>query len=82
MPKRVEADGIIHIRRVEIKHIAGAVAWDAVDDLFGQIAMRVDQGDASPRMNVLQNSGFEKSRLPRPSLTNHVNVASSVFLGQ
>ena len=82
MPKWIEADGMAHVRRVEIEHIAGAVARDAVDDLFRQIAMRVDQGNAAPRQNVLQDAGLEESCLPRTRLPDDINVAAAVFLRQ
>ena len=51
--KQVHADGEIKIARVEIAEVVSALGWNVMQNVVGQVTMRVNECDAVPKSDML-----------------------------
>jgi hypothetical protein len=70
--EQIEADWMFHVGRVEIRHILNAMAGHVVQQVIRQIAVRINDGDAMPGFNVLQNQIAEQGGFARPAFPDGV----------
>ena len=64
---------------VEVRYVLGSVFGDMVEDIFCQLAVRINEADTSSAPDVLENHIGEKGTFSRTSLTYQIRVVSAVF---
>ena len=77
--RRIEADGILRLAGVEVAHLVDARVWDRVEDVLGEVAVRIDDGDAFARINVAHGEVEEKRALARAGFADDPNVALTLL---
>ena len=66
--RRIEADRILGLPGVEVAHVIDARTRDGVENVLGQIAVRIDDGNALSRDDVAHREIEEERALPEPDL--------------
>jgi hypothetical protein len=61
----VEADRLLGLAGVEVTHVINASAWDGVENVCGKIAVRVNDGDAFSRIDVVHGEIEQERALAR-----------------
>ncbi len=64
----IEADGILGLAGVEVADIIDAGARDGVENILGEVAVRIDDGNASPAKMSAMARLKRKVVLPEPDL--------------
>ena len=78
----IEGDNAISVVGVEVDEVAGARARKFIEDLVLQIAVRIDDADAAPSMDVLHDDVLQRARLAHAGLADHEHVVHAVEFGQ
>ncbi len=73
---------MVAVGRVEVDEVVAPLRRNVLEDLAGEIAMRVEERTAPAGMDVLEDEVFEERRLPRAGLADGVGVAQPVGGGQ
>jgi hypothetical protein len=60
----IETDGIHGLASVEVVHVVDAGAWDCIENVFGEIAVRIDHGHSLCRVDITHCEIVEKSAFP------------------
>ena len=77
--RRIEADGILRLAGVEVAHLIDARARDGVEDVLGEVAVRIDDGDAFACINVAHCEVEEKRALARAGFADDPDVALTLL---
>ena len=72
--QRIEADRPLGIGGVEIADLMGAFGRDAIRDRLGEVAVRVDDGDALAGDDVVHGQVEKRRALSRARFTHDVDV--------
>lgn len=75
----IEANGKLSIGRIEIDEVIRPVWRDVVQKLFGQIAMRINDGHAMPPVDVLDEEVAQQSGFPRSRDSDDVAVMPGIL---
>ncbi len=78
---QVESDREFQIARVEIHEMVGSMRGNVVQQVFGQITVRVYEPDAVSQDDMLQDQIAQKGGFSRPRFSDHVYVLALVDLG-
>lgn len=78
--QRVEGDGVFDIRRVEVDDILYPALRHRIQDILGQVTVRVNQGQSVSISYVGDDHVFDQGGFPSTSLPNDVDMASPVLL--
>ena len=76
--KEVKPNGVLRIRGVEINDIINTVPRNVIQNVFGEIAVRVNQANAMTQGDVLNEKVAQKRRLPRSGFANDVKMLPAV----
>ena len=71
----VEADGILGLAGVEVAHLVDAGARDGIENVLGEVAVGVDDGDTLARIDVAHREIEEKRALTRAGFSDDPDVA-------
>ncbi|MFI5025065.1 MAG: hypothetical protein ACHQRJ_25880 [Alphaproteobacteria bacterium] len=63
--RRIETDRMLGFAGIEVAHIVDARARDGIENVLGKIAVRIDDGDSLPRMDVAHREIEENGTLAR-----------------
>ena len=74
----VEADRISEVGGVEVADVIDARAGDVVEEALGEVAVRVEEGDALAGGDVLQDQVLEEGRLAGAGLADRVEVLPAI----
>ncbi len=72
--EQVKPDGKFNVARIEIYQVVGTLRRNVMQQLLGQVAVRVNQSDAMTKLDVLQNEIAEQRRLSRTRFPDDVYV--------
>lgn len=70
--QRIKANRSFGVGRVEVANRVGAGGRDAIRDRLSEIAVRVDDGDALPRIDVVHGEVKQGGALARARLADQV----------
>lgn len=59
--------------------MVGSLRWKVVKEFLSQVAVRIDQADAVPCGNVLNDQVAQKCRLAHAGFTDDVHVVPAIF---
>lgn len=76
--EHIESYRVFLIGRIEEDDIIGSRFWNISKDCLDKIAMRIDDGDTTPASYIGRDHIFEKRRLSHTSLSDNIDVSSSV----
>jgi hypothetical protein len=79
-PLLFEPAHLFHVRRVEIHHIFNAVSWNIVKQIRGKITVWVNDTDAVPGLDVLQNLIAEQGRFSRSAFADGVKMLAAIVI--
>jgi hypothetical protein len=79
--QKIQGDGKLDIAGIEVAEVVRAPRRDVVEDLLGQVAVGINQPDAVPKGNVLNDQVAQKRRFPRTRLADDVHVLPGVCAG-
>src|SRR5882724_13165228 len=65
-------------RWVEIYHFVGSPRWNVVKDVQGQIAVRVNDADTPPGLDVLKNEIAEQGGFSRACLSDDIDMLAAL----
>src|SRR5580700_6685210 len=75
----IEADRIFGLAGVEVAHIINALAGDGVEDVCGEIAVRVDDRHSLPCADVVHGEIEQERALARTGLADNPDVALALL---
>ena len=75
----IEADGMLGLARVEVAHVVDARARDGVENVHGEVAVRVDDGDALARIDVAHGEIEKERALAGAGFADDVDVALALL---
>ena len=78
IPQKIEADGIFQIGRVKIHHIVGSPGRNLIENVFGQVAVGINDPDTMAVFNVLENEITEERCLARATLADAIDVLTTI----
>ena len=78
--KKVESDRMAEVRRIKKDDVVGASSWDVVEELLGQVAVRVDDRESSTLDDVLDDEIAEQRTLAGSRFPDHVEVLEPIAL--
>jgi RNase P protein component len=78
--KQIETDWIFHVGGIEICHVLNAVVRNVVQKVIRQIAVRINDADTAPGLNILENQTAEQGRFTRSAFADGVKVMSAVVV--
>ena len=75
--RRIEADRRVGLAGIEVAHIVDARARDGIENVLGEIAVRVDDGNTFPRVDVAHREIEEDRALARSGFADdpHMTLA-------
>ena len=76
--KDVEPDGVRGVGRIEVDDVVGAVSGNVMEQLFGKVAMGINERDTMAMPDVLHEKVQEKRALPSASLSDAIHMMSAV----
>ena len=76
--KDIKSDGMLRVV-FDIKDILRPLDGDAVGDLLGALAVRVDEGHAVPGVNVIQRHALEQGGFAHAGCPDDVEVPPPVI---
>jgi len=68
------------VRYVEVDQIGAPLGGVGAADFFYEIAVRVEQGESVPRLEIGAHKGLEKRRLSGAGLPDEIHVGEAVGL--
>ena len=77
--EKIEADRRIHVTRVEIDDVVDALWRDHAEELFGGVAVGIDESETFTIGHVLIGKVFEEDGLTDTSLTYYICMATAIF---
>jgi hypothetical protein len=80
--EEVQANSHVGVGWMEIDHVIRAPAGNVIEEIDGEIAMRIDDPDAMSSFNVLEDEVPEERRLARAGLSEHVQMLTAVGRGK
>ena len=75
----VEADRVLGLAGVEVAHLVDARARDGVENILGEVAVRVDDGDSLARIDVAHGEVEEERALARAGFADDPDVALALL---
>ena len=66
--QRIEADRTLRVAQLEVAHLVCSLGRDGIDDRFGKVAVRVDDGDPFPSHDVVHGEVEQVVLFPEPDL--------------
>lgn len=78
LSEQIEPDWEIAVAGVEVDGLLGTVGRDVIEQLLGQIAVRVDQTHSVALQDELQNEIAQESGLARAGFTDDVGVVAGI----
>lgn len=79
---QIEADGEVEIARIEIHQVVGPVRGNAIEQFFGEVAVRIDQANPVASGEMLHDQIAEERRLSRAGFTDEVKMLALVEQGK
>jgi hypothetical protein len=79
--EQVKSNGKFNVARIEIYQMVSTFGRNVIQQFFGQITMRVNQSNAVPKLDVLQDQIAEQCSFARTSFSNDVDMLPLVTLG-
>src|SRR5581483_7232094 len=76
--EQIETDGVFRVGWIEIDDIVGTGWGNMIQQLFGEIAVRIDDADTFAGTNVLENQIAKQSRLAASGFAEAVHVVAAV----
>ena len=76
--QQIQADGEFKVAGIEIDEMVGASRRNMIQQILGQITMRINQADTVTQRDVLQNEVPQQCRLSRTRLANQIKVLALV----
>jgi len=76
--EKIEADGEVEVAGIEIHKIVGAPRRDAVEQLLGEIAVRIDQPDTVPGGKMLHDEITQQRRFSRTRFADEVEMLTAI----
>ena len=77
--RRIEADRILGLAGVEVAHVIDARARDGVENVLGEVAVRIDDGDALARVDVAHGEIEQERAFARAGFADDVDVALALL---
>jgi len=78
---QVDTDGEFKVTRIEVAQVVGSGWRNVVKKAFGQVAVGIDQTEAMPQGDMLDDHVSQERRLAGAGLSDHVDVLALVNLG-
>ena len=79
--QQIEGDGEFQVRRIKINQMIGSPARDVIQQFLGQIAVRVNQADAMPQRDVLDDHVSQHRGLAGTGFADDINVLPQIRQG-
>ena len=78
LQEQVQADGEVRITGMEVDGLLRAIRRDVVKQLFREIAVGIDQSNAVPLQDELEDQIAQQSGLSRTRFADHVGVVAGI----
>ena len=78
--KHIHADRMLDIRGIKVNHIINAFLWNAFQNSFDGIAVRINKGKAPAIAHILEGDVLEEDRFTHTSLTDDVHMTTAVIV--
>ena len=76
--QQIEPDWKFHVRRIEIRHVLDAMPGNVVENVICQVAVRINDGNAMPGLDVLEDQIAEQGGFARPAFPDGVKMVPAV----
>ena len=77
--KQVQPDGELEVAGVEVAEVVGAGRQDVVQEVFGQVPVRVNHAHPIASGDVLDDEVLEEGRLAHAGLADHIHVLAGIL---
>ncbi len=77
--QHVESDGVLAIRRIEDDDVIGTVAGDIVEDVIGEITVRIDDRYAFARLDIGEDHVVEQGGFAHAGLTDDIDMPTTIL---
>ncbi len=77
--QEVQPDGKFQVARIEVAEVVGTGGWDVVQEVVGQVSMRVNEAHPIASGDVLDDEVLEQGRLPDTGLADDVDVLAGIL---
>ncbi len=76
---QIKSNRIVQSGGIEVRHVLDTAARDEVEDVRGEVAMRINDANTVTCFNVLENQIAEQSCFARAGFPNGVEMMPPVF---
>ena len=78
--KDIDSDGEGGVRRIEIDDFVRAFLWYEVEQIFYQVSVRINEGDAVSSTQILYHHVLDERGFARPRLADDIGMMSAIRL--